>query len=196
MVIIDQLRISDNGKQLYVNAHIPDLPGFEDIYLSRITVKTADQASETAEELATGEYVYDKEIDNTKTLELIIDSSNLLDDGFNGGTPIQDFTKDLFVVYIATTDNYPESVCCPYSCNPTVGITFDETLLYQKVMGYTKQLHDFCNTPNKEFIDFILLWNAFKASVETEHYVSARKFYKMLFGSGNASVTKNCGCHG
>ena len=77
-------------------------------------------------------------------------------------------------------------------------LTFDENILYQRVMDYTKQLADDCNMPNG-FIDFILRWNAFKASVETEHYIPAIKFYKMLFddysGTGRGTF-KPCGCHG
>ena len=80
-------------------------------------------------------------------------------------------------------------------------------------MDYTKDLADDCTIPTG-FTDFILLWNAFKASVETEHYGPAIKYYNMLFGnpdervtrdgshspfgggSANNRRTKPCGCHG
>jgi hypothetical protein len=88
-----------------------------------------------------------------------------------------------------------------------LGVTFDENLLYQRVMQYTKSLADNCKIP-VAFMDFILLWNAFKASVETEHYIPAIKYYNMLFGKdadGNpygaydktsGVISKPCGCHG
>ena len=77
--------------------------------------------------------------------------------------------------------------------------TIDYALLYQQVMDYTKDLADDCQIP-QGFIDFILRWNAFKAAVETEHYIPAIKFWKMLFenqgGKTLAHSTKPCGCHG
>lgn len=65
-------------------------------------------------------------------------------------------------------------------------------------MDYIKQLSDNCTVP-REFIDFILLWNGFKASIETEHYVPALKYWQMLFNNPkfiNGITTKGCGCHG
>jgi hypothetical protein len=78
----------------------------------------------------------------------------------------------------------------------TLGVTFDENLLHQKVLGYTKELVDSCNIP-RGFIDLILLWQAFKSSIETEHYIQAIDFWKKLFKSSNSIGTYNrCGCHG
>jgi len=83
--------------------------------------------------------------------------------------------------------------------NIVLGVVFDETMFYQKVMNHTKDLLATCCVP-KLFIDFILLWNAFKASVETEHYISAIKFYNLLFDVRDSKsyieTIKGCGCHG
>jgi hypothetical protein len=64
-------------------------------------------------------------------------------------------------------------------------------------MDFTKSLADECKIP-VGFADFILLWNAFKAAVETEHYISAVKYWKMLFDKNISSYGNNkpCGCHG
>jgi hypothetical protein len=63
-------------------------------------------------------------------------------------------------------------------------------------MNFTNTLVSKCDVP-REFTDFILLWNALKAAIETGHYVAAIKFYNMLFGNMNdVSVISNCGCHG
>ena len=82
-------------------------------------------------------------------------------------------------------------------------MTFDENRLYQKVMGYVKELQQNCSVP-AGFIDFILMWNGFKASIETEHFVDAKNFWKMLFDKDIVMDTgfmpvygnKICGCHG
>ena len=109
-----------------------------------------------------------------------------------------DFSHDLFFVYVKVKGTPDPCVPCRLDEEITLGVTFDENLLYQQVMGFTKQLADDCNVPTG-FMDFILLWNAFKASIETEHYIPAIKYYNMLFEQGSISmigITKNCGCHG
>jgi hypothetical protein len=66
--------------------------------------------------------------------------------------------------------------------------------MYQNVLGYTKGIVDSCDIP-KEFIDFIILWNGFKAAIETEHYLAAISFWKKLQGDKEI-VNHQCGCHG
>ena len=82
----------------------------------------------------------------------------------------------------------------------TLGVTFDEALLHQKVLGYTNELIQDCQVP-QGFTDFILLWNAFNSAIETEHYIPAIKYWNMLFDStidsgGYIGNKGNCGCHG
>jgi hypothetical protein len=78
----------------------------------------------------------------------------------------------------------------------TLGVTFDESLYYQKVMQFTKELVGNCDIPDN-FIDLILLWNGFKAAVETEHYIEAIDYYNKMFrGNTVRFSTLGCGCHG
>ena len=198
MVLIDQLRISDDGQFMYINARVPEMTAFENLYITSLVIKTASQVSETAPETVEGNFIYKEtfEVGEEAYLErnLSINDMVLYDKN--------NFSEDLFFVYITTeyaTDEgqISPNIPCRMDEMTSVGVTFDENLLYQKVMGFTKQLHTGCNTPNKEFIDFILLWNAFKASVETEHFISAKMFYKYLFDdTTSVDITKNCGCHG
>ena len=111
------------------------------------------------------------------------------------------FSGPLFFVYIRVQGAPDECTPCPLDKETTLGVTFDESELYQKVMNYTKELGDTCKVP-QDFVDFILQWNAFKASVETEHYIPAIEFYNRMFANistGKTSghtITHNCGCHG
>lgn len=130
---------------------------------------------------------------------------------FNDNFLKSDLSHNLFFVYIEC--NGTPDICTPCELDgTTLGVTFDETMYYQKVMGYTKELTNNCTIPT-DFTDFILLWNAFKASIETEHLIPAIKYWNMLFGNFNANpekdgshspygkgyvstTTKPCGCHG
>lgn len=48
MILFDQLRISDDGKRLYINAHVNKADYFANVYIDSIVIMTADKVSETA----------------------------------------------------------------------------------------------------------------------------------------------------
>ncbi len=203
-VIFDQLRISDDGKRMYINAHVNKADFFKDIYIDSIVIQTADKVSETDPGLPTSDYVYIKKAEeNAKELNLVIEALDLSkswesdpkDIAFNKG----DMSKTLFFVYIKCKGTPDPCTPCRLDEETTLGVVFDENMLHQKVMDYTKELVADCNV-HTAFIDFILLWNAFKASIETEHYIPAIKFFNMMFEevgkSFQSRTIKTCGCNG
>lgn len=214
MVIFDQLRLSDDGRKLYVNVHVNTASYFDGIYLDKIVIKTGEKVLEaTTPELysvdADGNpvdcvYWTDFE-DNTKEAALVITANDCTrvweKDAQKINFKTEDMRKTLFFVYVKCKGTLGECTPCRLDELTTVGVTFDEKLLYQRVMGWTKELGDSCNVP-LGFADFILLWNAFKAAVETEHWVAAIRYWQTLFGVGDgfaawsSNDVKGCGCHG
>lgn len=200
MVIFDQLRISDDGKRMYINLHVNKADYFTNIYLDQITIVLADKVSETSPYLPSTDYIYNKVFEGSlKEADLVLFPTD-----FNENFAKSDFTSNLFFVYVKIKGTPDACTPCRLDEEITLGVTFDENLLYQQMMQFTKELAQDCTIP-VGFTDFILLWNAFKASVETEHYIPAIKFWNMLFdvrpsGSidavGNVSLFKPCGCHG
>ena len=229
MVIYDQLRVSDDGKQLFVDAHINTVENFDHIYMDNITIYAAGCQSDAPPEVPSdnSSYIYRQKLDGElRELHLMIDELILKKAQDNvvknpdGSISIRDNTKPyateelgarnfsshLFFVIIQCAENgeaNPCFICLPCSMQDmnNLAVTFDENLLYQQVMDYSKELLSDCTVP-QGFTDFILLWNAFKAAVETEHYIPALKFFKMLFckGRGKGRVvngkSKGCGCRG
>ncbi len=203
MIIFDQLRISDDGKRMYINIHVNTASYFDNIYLDSLTIVSADKVSETSPTVPSTDYIYQKTFDgNTKEAALVLQPVD-----FNEQFAGNDFSHDLFFVYVKVKGTPDACTPCRLDEEITLGVTFDENLLYQRVMQFTKSLANDCQIP-VEFTDFILLWNAFKASIETEHYIPAVKYYNMLFGrdssgqpygaynSSSGIITKPCGCHG
>ena len=224
MVIIDQFRISDNGNKLYLDAHVIDIPELQGVYIDKVYILNRKKISErdpsVIEDILENDCIYmyppkDSEEKWEKEISLILTPTN-----FNENYPqseeaksdpcegiyVGSFSRDLFYVYITVKTKKGETVnleCLPCSLGrtTTIGVTFDENMLHQRVMNYVKQLADDCTVP-QGFADFILLWNAFKSSVETEHYLTANKFYDMLFDNRvNTGYTQftgggGCGCHG
>ena len=204
MIIFDQLRISDDGKRMYINAHVNKADYFNDIYIDSIVIQTADKVSETDPGLPTSDYVYIKKAEeNVKELNLVLEASDLSRSwesdpkaiAFNRG----DMSKTLFFIYIKCKGTPGSCTPCRLDEETTLGVVFDENVLHQKVMDYTKELVADCNVPSA-FIDFILLWNAFKSAIETEHYMPAIKFFNMMFEevgkSCQSRTIKTCGCNG
>ena len=192
MLIFDQLRLSDDATRLYINVRVNKADYFKDIYLDNIKIMTADKVSETNPEVPTEDCIFTHTFgDNVKEAALVLTVNDFLI------LKQSDMSRTLFFVYVKCKGTVGACVPCRLDELTTLGVTFDEKLLYQRVMDYTKFLADNCKIP-VGFTDFILLWNAFKASIETEHYISAIKFWNQLFDVdtiGNITY-KGCGCHG
>lgn len=195
MVIFDQLRISDDGNRMYINIHVNRADYFKDRYLDYMIIKTAKQVSETEISPSTsdGENVYILTFDgNLKEADIVLQPND-----FNLNFAKNNFSADLFFVYVVCKEVKADPCTpCPLAELTTLGVTFDEVLLYQKVMQFTRELNQDCEIP-QNLLDLILLWYGFKAAIETEHYTVAIDFWKRLFGGKNTIVTsKGCGCHG
>ena len=194
MVIFDRLKISDDGKLILVNFHVNNADYFKNIYLESMTIMTANQVSETDPLTSTAEYIYKIEFEeNTKEYNTVLQPTD-----FNENFTKSNFSSDLFFVYVKCKDA-PIIGCPPCRLDEltTLGVTFDEALLHQKVLGFTNELADTCKV-SQGFSNFILMWQGFKSAIESEHYLMAIKFWKILFENsiGKMSVTKGCGCHG
>ena len=192
MLIFDQLRLSDDATRLYINVHVNKAGYFKDIYLDNIKIMTADKVSETNPEVPTEDCIFTHTFgDNVKEAALVLTVNDF------PTLKQSDMSRTLFFVYVKCKGTVGACVPCRLDELTTLGVTFDEKLLYQRVMDYTKSLADDCKIP-VGFTNFILLWNAFKASIETEHYIPAIKFWNQLFDVGTiGNITyKGCRCHG
>lgn len=217
-VIFDQLRISDDGRRLYVNAHVNTADYFKDVHVESITIVTADKVSETDPGVPVSEYIYYKDLCNTpkcscdcgccqkenckgrKSVSLVLDASDFIRTWETDPKAMRfsqaDMSRTLFFVYIKCGGTPASNTPCTLDEMTTVGVTFDVNMLYQKVMDYTRELARDCSI-SMGFTDFILKWNAFKAAVETEHWIQAIKFFNMLFEDYSAyNTVKDCGCNG
>jgi hypothetical protein len=202
MVVFDQLRISDDGKKLYLDIHISEEAQkyFTDPFIEKITICTDEDVSES---ISYAGYIYRKEI-SSDTVSLILDKSSFdaAFAGLDGTTATKEFSgtdlsHNLFFVFVDWSGT-PKSECIPCGADesPIVGVTFDYGIIYNNAMNFTRELTEDCTVPNG-FIDFILNLSALKFSIGTGHYYPAIKYFNTLIGKGNRfSTVKGCGCHG
>lgn len=191
MIIFDRLEISDSGKVLYMDVHVNMASYFDNIYIDKVVIQTSDQVSETDPLTPGSEYIYTQQVDgNVKELHLALNAVSDFEQVYNS------LSDKLLFVYVICKGVVGECTPCRLDELTTLGVTFDTALLYQRVMQYTRELNRDCQIP-KGFIDLILLWNGFKAAIETEHYIVAIDFWKRLFKTGEFTIiSKGCGCHG
>lgn len=205
-VIFDQLRISDDGKQLYVDAHVNQAHYFDDVYIRKITICTEDQVSEINPKAYGSDFVYQKEITPTvyehptlsgesgtdliRELHLVLTPFM-----FNEKFKATDFSHNIFFVYIDCVGVPAPDTPCTLDELTTLGITFDYGIIFNKGMQYTRELADTCSVP-RNFINFILNVEALKLSLNTDHYIPAIQYWKyiMELGTGITSNTP-CNCH-
>lgn len=194
MVFIEQFRISDDGLRMYINARVNEASYFSNRYISKVTVMTGDRITEATYNSTPPEgFIYQEvytEGNSKRRVDLVLTPA-LCNENFTK----PNFSSDLFFLYIECEGVLGDCVPCRLDEKTTVGVTFDDKLLYQKVMNYVKELADTCNLSHN-LVDFILLFNAFKAAVETEHFVEAKCFYDKMFDLAAAPTSKPCGCHG
>lgn len=212
MIIFDQLRISDDGKRLYINLHVNNADYFEHVYLDSLTIMTHEKVSGVTDPMSpTEDYIYKKTYEGSQKEEALVLTAEDFFKIWETDPKAMRFrysemSKTLFFVYvkvkIAIDEGEDFDIPCGLDREITVGVTFDTAMLYQLVMNYTRELAQDCVVP-QGFTDLILLWNAFKSAIETEHYIPAIRFWDMLFGKegkgiiGNGSInSKGCGCHG
>ena len=138
-VIFDQLRISDDGHTMYVDAHVNKSSYFENVYLNRVTICTEEQVSELSPETYSDKYVYRKNfVPSTDcTLESrydkiqVLTADNLLDNVTEkGGVSISfDSKEEALSSYLSvlfsgdfpqlSTGNTPVMVVAEPSFDPT-----------------------------------------------------------------------------
>jgi hypothetical protein len=195
-VIFDQLRISDDGRRMFIDVHVNKADYFDNFTITSIGITTADHITESTvfTDLTESDYIYKKVFD-----EGVKEASLMLtpDEDFNENYKEHTMGRNLFFVWVECSGTYSECTPC-FADEPTLGITFDAKLLYQQAMGYTKELADDC-TISEGFIDFILTYSAFKSAVETDHYCDAKTFYNQLLGISKDTpkkIGRRCGCHG
>lgn len=186
MVVIEQLRVAPDGQKLFIDAHINKASYFDNLKLDSISIDTQDTVLQTFDGPSNkAVFVYD--IQDTKETHLVIDKSEIN----------ADLSKDMLYVYFHVTGTPSSDTPCRLDESYTLGVTFNEGVIYNRMMGYTKEIMNTCEVP-KGFIDMILQLEAIKTAIETENYVSANKFYNRLMNTKSSKGTSNisCGCYG
>ena len=202
MIVFDQVRISDDGKVFYLDAHVKTSASFSDVYITKLAVMRDTEMSETsATEFPESSYAYFegwdidvelKEVHRVITLNefnAVLNTEHL--------PTMTDLSHNLFFVYIECEGTPSFDTPCNSYNNPSIAAAYDTRRIYSIGMNYVRELSVDCTIPSG-FIDFILNNEALKFAINTGHYIPAKQYFNNVMGysRGNVGTIKNCGCHG
>lgn len=163
MIIFDQLRISDDGKKMYINAHVNKARYFADVHLKKLTICTEDQVSETNPLDYADDYIYQENIEPSESESVlpvyskpqILSEQQLLDkmDNYGGilleSTGLEDSETNYLSLVLSgkfsvlDTGYTPKLVVATGAYNPeTDNLNNDEILFTIDGIHYEEKGHD------------------------------------------------------
>ena len=216
MLILNECRISEDGKTLIVEATVDSLEYYDRIYISQLiidTEKTWTASGPSSNPVYNIEFSKDDSVASTICGPVVTENA---EDGCCGnvitGTygkkhirlhidakdmNLPSFNDHILFVYIYAS-GYPDpSTPCGMDNEYITGIAINLRPLYNYAMGYIKSVGASCEIP-KGFIDYFLKYKALTLALKTGNYPDAFKMWEYLHSSkGTVNTTRRgCGCNG
>lgn len=186
MIVFQDLRISSDGNQLFIDAVIAPYNYYEGMFISSISIDTEQTFIPSG---PSGSVVYSKEFqDQNKEQSLILTPKDL-----NLGS----FNNHILYVYVEV-DGIPDSMTpCGMDNKITLGVALNWYTIYRQGLKYMRQTSDNCCGMSREFVDYILRFKAFELALRTANYQLANNRFLQWFSLGNISSysVSPCNCN-
>ena len=194
MIQFSELRISTDGKKLYVDCHVENFVIYNNVYISAIYIDYYKNrlASGSPSEHAICMYENINDDPTVKQCSATLRETEL--EGHDFGT--NKFRGGLFYVYVICDTNGASlaTADCGWDSMTTMGIVTDWQKIYNEGMMYINEMVNGKNCGvSDNFQDFILRWYAFRLAIETCDYDSLDKLWDGLFGNMEPNYS-GCGC--
>lgn len=183
MIKFTDLRVQK--ERLTIVAEVREIEHYYDnVYIDKIIVDTQDTFTTSG---PSANPIYSVTVNgNLKEFSISLSSTEL------GGI---DINHTMFFVYgVAKGTPAPETPC-GYDDVNSVGVTFSMCPIYNKTMGYIKEVENSCEIP-KDFINMIIQLKAIQYSVDSGHFTQAVKYYNKFYKNLSVNTSHTCGCHG
>lgn len=196
MIQFNTLKITQDGKNLIINASVKNLSYYTNVLIGSIVIDNQDTYSTRGpssnpiyrHSFAGKDLVTDEEIAGLKNISITISAKELLD---NNG----DLNDDILYVYLIAVGTPSADTPCGMDNVNTLGVALNLRPIYNNGINYIKQVESTCEIP-KDFIDFILRYKALDLALKTENYIQANKYWNKFFKNNNVVSlnTNSCGC--
>lgn len=184
MVIIEELQVTKDGKNLVIGARVRKEKYYPKIYIDKVIIDTEETYVEGGPSKTP---VFSKQIEGgAKEVNLSLDKLDL------GVYPC----SHLFFVYIIVKGTPSPDTPCGLDNISTLGVTMYMGNYYNTFMNYIKEMNNNCQVP-QGLIDTILKYKALNTSIDSGHYLQGIKYYNKWFsGKPTTPIISNCGCNG
>ncbi len=196
MIQFNTLKITQDGKNLIINASVKNLSYYTNILIGSIVIDNQDTYSASGpssnpiykHSFAGKNLVTNKDIAGLKNINITVSAKELLD---NNG----DLNDDILYVYLIAVGVPSANTPCGMDNVNTLGVALNIRPIYNNGINYIKQVESTCEIP-KDFIDFILRYKALDLALKTENYIQANKYWNKFFKNNNVVSlnTNSCGC--
>lgn len=183
MIKFTELRVQK--ERLTIVAEVREIENYYDnVYIDKIIIDSQDTFKTSG---PSANPIYSVTVNgNEKKVSISLSSTEL------GGI---DINHTMFFVYgVAKGTPAPETPC-GYDDVNSVGVTFSMCPIYNKTMGYIKEVENSCEIP-KDFINMIIQLKAIQYSVDSGHFTQAVKYYNKFYKNLSVNTSHTCGCHG
>ena len=193
MVSINEFVIARDAKYLYLKASIDDMEYFENVFIDYLEFTLHKVVNGTIE-TSTIELNPDGTL-HTESLETEVKNVDLTLTPQDLG--LSDFQTPVIEVKVYTKGYPSADTPCGMDEEYVVGITYNESVLYDKGLSFIHQVSQDCNIPD-DFINWILSSSAFDLALKSGNMNDALSWWLRLTSnrSNGYSRNSNCGCHG
>ena len=193
MVSINEFVIARDAKYLYLKASIDDMEYFENVFIDYLEFTLHKVVNGTIE-TSTIELNPDGTL-HTEPLETEVKNVDLTLTPQDLG--LSDFQTPVIEVKVYTKGYPSADTPCGMDEAYVVGITYNESVLYDKGLSFIHQVGQDCNIPD-DFINWILSSSAFDLALKSGNMNDALSWWLRLTSnrSNGYSRNSNCGCHG
>lgn len=193
MVSINEFVIARDAKYLYLKASIDDMEYFENVFIDYLEFTLHKVVNGTIE-TSTIELNPDGTL-HTEPLETEVKNVDLTLTPQDLG--LSDFQTPVIEVKVYTKGYPSADTPCGMDEEYVVGITYNESVLYDKGLSFIHQVGQDCNIPD-DFINWILSSSAFDLALKSGNMNDALSWWLRLTSnrSNGYSRNSNCGCHG
>lgn len=205
MVIFDELRVTNDGEYLIIDARIRE--EFRNKGVKIIDVVVGNQNTYRNGE-SNGVHINldlnmaENSGEDIKRVYLKLSAFDLTDFQYDDPKKEVDLKEDLIYVYIETTP-YTGTDTCNMPCDMTqtlnIGVTLYMGYIYNNFLTYMNDLNrQTCEAKVPQgLIDMLLKFTALTTAVDSKHFDKANEFFNKWFTGRNIfKSNSNCGCNG
>ena len=201
MIQFNELRITQDGKNLIIDAQVQDISYYTDVYIDSIIIDSQNTfVSSGASSSPLFKYTYDATTASTLGYVTLTSGGKLkgirMTIPYNSLGETSNLDKDLLFVYVTIIGTPSSNTPCNMDLTYELGIVYNTYPFYLRGMNFIKELNSSCELP-KQLIDYMLRQKVLETCIQVGDYTKAVEYWKKFFtGDYQVINLKTCSCNG